>query len=189
MQHIFKMVGLIFVAAMAPAPLNHRAIQETGAWSDSVNGVQGRLSVSEDQPLNGTRILAIYLELRNVSDVGNPTEIYYEPSNAIQCQLIDANAKPVPNAGLPADIEIPMPFWLALPHDGSLRFRVSVSGYGIPKNAGTMVPMHCGPWLIKDSDHSVYDLESTFIAKPMDDKLRRRAWQGLLKLPKVKIAR
>ena len=164
-------------------------IRETGAWSKPVNGVQGRLIVSDDPPVNDTKMVAVYLELRNVSDFANPIWIYYDPSHVFQCQLLDATGKPVERALSIADIWQPPPFWLALPHDSSLRFRISVSGYGIPHNAGTSIQMDCGNWLIKTDDQSEYALEVTFAStKPQKDAPERRAWEGTLKLPKVKVS-
>lgn len=181
-------ISWICLAALIATSSSYAVVSETGKWSETINGIQGRLIVSEDPMLNGTRILAAYVELRNVSDVMNPLEIYYEPGSMVQCQLRDATGKPISRADLPASIIQPLPFWLTLPHDSSLRFRISVSGYGIPKDARALIPMADHAWLIKAGDQNEYALEATFIARrPKDETHERRVWQGVLKLPKVKI--
>jgi hypothetical protein len=134
-------------------------------------------------------MFAVYLELRNVSDVGNPIEIYFDPNRTTLCRLLDANDKAVAITGGPADIITPLPFWLALPHDSTLRFRVSVSGYGVPKDAGSLIQMSCGDWLIKADDRGEYALEVSLVAAPSKEDKGHRAWKGTLKMPKARILR
>ena len=160
---------------------------ETGAWSGVVNGVQGRLIISEDQPSNGTAIVAVYLELRHASDIADPIEIYIDSTHTFRCQLLDANDRPVATAGLPASILVPRPFWLTLPYDSSLRFRISVSGYGVPRNERALIPLECGDWIIKSGDTGDYKLEISLGVKPPKVDVNGRVWKGTLKLPKVKI--
>ena len=163
---------------------------ETGEWSEPVGGVQGRLTITEDPELNGTKILAVYLELRNVSDVGTPLEIYFDPHQSTQCRLLDAKGQSLENAtGLAASILTPFPFWLTLPYDSSLRFRISVSGYGVSKDAGSLIPLLCGPWVIEPGAEGERALEVTLIGKAPKEEPDRRVWKGTLKLPKVKVPR
>jgi hypothetical protein len=182
-KQLISICAAIFMTALS----SYGAAPGTGVWSEAVNGVQGRLIISADEPVNGTRIVALYLELRNVSDIGNAIEIYFDPSHTFQCQLLDANDKPVATAGLPASIMVPHPFWLILPYDSSLRFRISVSGYGVPRNETALIPLECGDWVIKSGDVRDYELEVTFTVKPPKVDIDRRVWQGTLKLPRVKI--
>ena len=183
------LVSIAIIAIIIAAVPSSAAKSEIGAWSESVNGIQGRLIITEDPKFNGTRMIAAYLELQNVSDVGTPIEIYFDSTHVIQCQLLDANDKPIAMPGLSADIMTPLPFWLTLPYDSSLRFRISVSGYGVPKDAGTLIQMECGGWLIKATDQGEYALEVTFFSRPSKEDKERRAWKGTLKLPKVRIPR
>lgn len=157
----------------------------TGEWSSTVNGVQGRLSLAEDKPVNGTRMLAVYLELKNVSDVGNPIEIYYDPTRSLKCDLVNAETKPVVQAALPADILTPSPYWLSLPFDSVLRFRVSVYGYSIPRDGGRMIQMSCGAWLLKEIDGQMHKLEVTLVAVAPEIGTGRRAWTGQLRMIRV----
>ena len=173
------MVLLASVAALG-------ATEETGAWSEAARGLRGRLIAREDKPFHGTRTIAVYLELENVSDVGNQMEFFFDPMGSMDSRVVDAAGKELIQPPTATDIVSPGPFWLALPNDGSMRFRVSVTGYGVYDNSGTQVQMSSGNWLIKPSDKGKYYLEAKFFSKPPESD-KRRAWVGELKLPKVLI--
>ena len=179
----------IFAALLAlVCSANIRAANtRTGEWSASVNGLRGRLSVSEDKPFIGTRMLAVYLELQNISDVGNPIELYFDPTSSVAGRVIDDAGKDLAQPPNAASIASPPPFWLSIPWDGSLRFHVSVYGYGVYKDSGTQISMANGSWLIKPGDKNKYFLEASFISKPPTGD-KRRAWVGELMLPKVEIS-
>ena len=182
-KKLFSTCAVILMTASS----SYAVTPEVGAWSETVNGVKGRLTISEDQPFNGTKIVAVYLELRNVSNIADAIEIYFDPSHTFQCQLLDANDKPVATAGSPASIMVPRPFWLILPYDSSLRFRISVNGYGVPQNERALIPLECGDWIIKSGNNGEYRLNVTFTVNPPKMDIDRRVWKGTLKLPKVKI--
>ena len=131
-------------------------------------------------------MIAVYLELENVSDVGNQMEFYFDPMASIESRVVDAAGKELTQPPTAADIVSPGPFWLALPNDGLMRFRVSVTGYGVYDNSGTQIQMSSGNWLIKPGDKNQYYLDTSFVSKlPAGD--RRRAWSGSLKLPRVSV--
>jgi hypothetical protein len=158
---------------------------ETGAWSATVNGLRGRLLIAPGGEFIGTRMVDVYLELQNVSDVGNPIEIYFNSYDSIKSGVVDAAGKDVKQPPNAASITSPGPYWLSVPWDGTLRFRVSVSGYGVYKNSGTQVQMDSGNWLIALADKAKYYLEAKFASISAPDK--RRAWNGTLILSKVRI--
>jgi len=160
---------------------------EIGAWSTPVNGLQGRLSAAFGKDFNGTRMVDVYLELRNVSDVGNPMEIYFDEYTSVKSSVVDADAKALKLGPTAASIISPGPFWLSIPSGGNLRFPVSVSGYGIFKDSGMDIPMTSGNWVIAPADKKQYYLSADFTNAPTTDK--RRAWTGTLHLPKVQIPR
>jgi hypothetical protein len=132
-------------------------------------------------------MLDVYLELENVSDVANPIELYFDTERSIVSRVVDVNGNEVAQPPNGASIALLPPFWIAVPSDGDLRFRVSVSGYGVYKNSGTQIQMNSGSWLIKPGDKNWYFLEASLVSKPpAGDK--RRAWSGELKLPKILIS-
>jgi hypothetical protein len=177
----------ICAAIMIVASSSYADTKEKGAWSEAVNGVQGRIIIPENQFSNDKTIVAVYLELRNVSNISGPIEIYFDPIHTFQCQLISTNGKSLAPTMLPGSVFVPNPFWLVLPDESLLRFRISINGYGMPKNARALIPLTCGDWLIESNDVNDYELEVTFTVKP--PKVDRYVWQGTIKLPKVKIPR
>lgn len=177
-------IGAIILTATLSA---YAASSETGEWSQTVDGIQGRLSISEDQSFHGTRMFAIYLELRNVSPVADPFELYFDWTHSFHCRLLDKDEKAVPTASLPTSILIPRPFWLSLPYDGVVRFRVSVCGFMVPANSGALIPMLCGEWLVKSGDGNDYWFDATLVVNPPKVEVTRRVWKGTLKLPRVKV--
>ncbi len=183
-----KIIFLCVVVALTSIP-SYAKKQEIGAWSETTNGIQGRLVATEDPEFNGTKMVAIYLELRNISHAANPLEIYYEPIKSIESRIVDAANKPVAKYPSPASIGLTPPFWLVLPFDSTLRFRVSVSGYGVPQNGGTNIQMMSGNWLMKADDERDYFLEAAFVSQMAKLDSGRRVWQGTIKLPKVRIPR
>lgn len=116
-----------------------------GEWSDAVGGLRGRLLFAEGEKVSGTRIGVVYLELQNLSDVSNPLDIY---DGALSGQFVDSSGRQVEQSHGPANVMSPLPFWMVLPHDSTLRFRVSVTGYGTPKDGGLSIGLPSGHWLI-----------------------------------------
>jgi len=180
-----KIVYLLFLVLLGSIT-SYAVPEETGAWSEAVNGLRGRLIAKEDKPFQGTRMIAVYMELENVADVGNQMEFFFDPIKSIESNVVDMNGKDLKQPPTVADVATPSAYWLALPNDGTLRFRISVWGYGEYENSGTNVQMMSGNWLIKPADKQKYYLEATYISKPPESD-RRRAWSGSLKLPKVLI--
>src|SRR4051812_27949344 len=109
---------LLFCALRITAQDDKRHF-EVGEWSAPANGLQGRLSTGFSEEFNGTRMVDVYLELRNVSDVGNPMEIYFDEYTSLKSSVIDAAGKPLKLGPTAASIISPGPFWLSIPWDGS----------------------------------------------------------------------
>jgi hypothetical protein len=160
-------------------------------WSESIDGVQGRLIIKETSIFNETHLLDIFLELRNTSNIVSPTRVYFDFGRSLRIQAMDsANvliAKPV-DASM--SVWDPGAYWLVLPPDSSLRFRVSVSGFGIPKKGGMAIQVMQGLLLIAPNVKQDCYLLATFTSEP-DAKMpdEWRAWKGTIKLPKVLIPR
>jgi hypothetical protein len=167
-------------AAATPKPMT------AGDWSETVHGLRGRLLVTEEaEKFNGTHIGLVYLELRNVGSVAGPMKIYYDPDDTFQ-YLLDESKHPEPFGLEPGDVMSPFPFWLGLPYDSTLRFRVSVDGWGIPKDAGLFVGLMPGVYDIPPTLHGNHFLSASFSVNPPAGS-DVHAWRGVLKLPAVKI--
>ncbi|MGA2028560.1 MAG: hypothetical protein ABSG87_00590 [Verrucomicrobiota bacterium] len=159
-----------------------------GDWSEPTNGLRGRLLFSEDAKFSGTEMGVVYLELQNVADVLNPMEIYYDDGKEIHCQLADISGKLFHQPEMmDADIMSPGSYWIALPHDSTLRLRISVNGYGIPKDGGLLIGLMSDQWLIPPTLQTDLFLSGSFNVIPPQDKDHIHAWKGVLELPKVKI--
>jgi hypothetical protein len=174
------LIGFVIVLTASIRPTN----AEPGSWSEIVNGVQGRLSISKGERLNGSQLTNVYLELRNVSSA---VEIYYEYDRSIlSCEVIDAKGSSVRQAADVLSILYPAPSWLVLPFDSSLRFQASVSGYGIPKDSRAVIQMPCGFWALEHGDGD-YFLQVIISAWPRDEDRGHQAWHGTLSLPRAPI--
>jgi hypothetical protein len=155
---------------------------EPESWSEIVDGVQGRLLISKAERLNGSQLMDVTLELRNVSSA---VEVYYEfDRSVLSCKVVDAKGNTARQAPSVASILYPDPLWLVLPFDSSLRFRASVSGYGIPKDARAVIQMPCGIWALEPGDGD-YFLQATMSARPQDEDRGHHAWHGTLSLPRA----
>ncbi len=111
---------------------------EVGAWSAPVKGLQARLCVVRKAPFNGTPILGVSLELRNVSDLGAVMEVPWDEAK-VRFTVTDAADKPVAAVSGPYD-ELTSPIGvLRLPHDSQLRFSASHNGAGVPKDQAAML--------------------------------------------------
>jgi hypothetical protein len=172
------LIGFFMVSTAFIPPTN----AEPESWSEMVDGVQGRLLISKAERLNGSQLTDVYLELRSVSGA---VEIYYEfDRSVLSCKVVDAKGNSIQQAPAPASILYPESVWLILPFDSALRFRASVSGYGIPKDVRAAIQMPCGFWALGDGD---YFLQATVSAQPRDEDRGHRAWHGTLSLPRVAI--
>lgn len=182
----FSVTGFAAPGAASTIPM------ATGAWSQTVDGVQGRLLVAPGGIINGTKLPNVYLELRNVSDLANPLNIYYGNGEGVRLEVIDSKDKRIlRDNSLSFDAMVPEPYGLVLPHDSSLRFLISGYGYGIPKNGGTMLEIGTatdGVILIPNSSHQTYFLQGTFSAHSVKKVASQGEWQGILILPKVDIS-
>jgi hypothetical protein len=179
----------IFIASIAlstalPQPVS----AQSGVLSEIVDGIQGRLWVSKSgDTLNETQLTDVYVELRNVSNGLVPIEIYYDTEHPIlSCEVVDTEGHTIQQTASVASILQPFPFWLTLPQGGLLQFKVSVSGYGIPKRGGIMIQMPCGVWALKSTGQSQF-LRATIRTQPRQEDSGHRAWHGTLSLPPAAI--
>ena len=116
---------LVFACFVAASHVSAEAI---GAWSEAVNGVQGRLIAKEDRIFNGIKIVAVYLELRNTTNVLGSIDVYFD-IDKLTSQIVDSADAPISKpTEAPMSVFALQPLWLVLPFDGSLRFRVLSPG-------------------------------------------------------------
>jgi len=131
----------------------------------------------------------VYLELQNVSDRATPKEICIDQNLPHQFvwRLQDEKGVHQPESATAASIFIStQPCWLTLPFDSTVRFRVSVSGYGIKPDGGIAFQLLGSFWQVPRKKEGAYYLSATF-SSPPDKPEGRHAWIGQLKLPKVRV--
>ena len=159
------------------------------AWSDAVNGLRARLVLKRTEVIDGTPIISTYLELRNVSDVGNPMAL--QGSHAKQeFKVIDAEGRAMPPpatvlfdgkiGGIQGD--------LVIPFHSTLSFDISGRGAGIPADKAGMIDMLGGPWEFDDAAKA-YRLKATIEipeAKRADNDPNWQ-WHGRIEIPAVAV--
>lgn len=193
--------GLMLLTMCAAGCVNSPAATSasslTGAWSEPVLGLRGRLALEKGEMFNGLRTTTVYLELQNSQNVLNPRQIYYDEEQ-VACSLLDEAGHPLDQVSGFADEFINPPYWIALPMDSALRFRISVTGFVpfIPgKNiaGGLQISLARGNWVIlPDSPSDAYLSVSLLIKPPppvkdIPDFYEPGTWHGELKLPPLKI--
>jgi len=182
MKDLWKLITLTLAITLFPLTLE---AEEIGAWSDRVDGIQGRLIANRVSDFYGTRMVNVYLELKNPG--AGPIEIYFGDST-LKSRVVDSSESRVFNP-MEASMSIfaPAPYRLIMPFDSTLRFQVSVYGYGIPKEAGTAIQMMEGLLLFKSDQNQQLFFESSFTSKAKTVDPSVKQWAGTIKLPKVLI--
>jgi hypothetical protein len=160
---------------------------EAGAWSSAVAGIRARLIVSAGEVYEGTALPRVDIELQNVSDVGNPLELYWDVDAVLRFQLADDAGADIPTSPLPVDIMRPTPYWVVLPWDSTVRINITTSGYGIRGAQRMLLGLPGdGAWEIAAGDARRLFLRGTLTAAQVDDA-GRRAWRGTIELPPVEV--
>ena len=180
MPTLFSSVLTLTVAVLT---LSTTPTDEPDSWSKPVNGLQARLSFARKKTFNGTPIITTYLELRNVSDVGNVMEVPLDLEK-IQFTVTDSTGKVVPPYNGPFDgpsVELGM---IRLPFDSFLRFNIASSGTGVPKDEAALLDLGASrDWVFKRADDKTYYLLAEFTVQ----KTKERHWFGTIEIPKTKI--
>ncbi len=157
-------------------------------WSQESNGLQAQLSMRRSHVSNGTGIIVTYLELKNVSDIGNPMLVTVG-RESMTFRVTNADGGDVPMINGPfSGMEFGSPE-LVLPHDSSIRFRIGPRGWGIPGDQAALVDL--GPtfgWVLPRDGKQYYLQAMLEVAKEKDDRKERGIrWHGRLDLPRVRI--
>jgi len=154
-------------------------VPAVGDWSEPVNGLQARLAVENwRDPMVG-----IYLELRNVKDLGNTMTV---PADAqqIKFELKDVDGKNISQAGLPRSGPVVELKDFQLPFDSSLRFNLSVTTVGVP-NVNAMIALRSHAWTLDELPAS-YRLSASFnVERP--EKFSHTLWYGKIQVPPVRV--
>lgn len=161
---------------------------DAAPWSEPVNGLRARMTMKRSEVFNGTPMIATYLELQNVSDVGNPMNVAWRRER-MDFRVVDADGRELPKAMGPYSGGGFHVHDLVLPYDSRLSFNISCRGLGVPADKAALIdlgPPNC--WII-ERDGKDYYLEASFEI-PQSKRDREdptRPWHGRIELPRVQI--
>jgi hypothetical protein len=197
------LLGSVVLAAHAPAAEPVKVLA-AGDWSAPVAdsrgyALRGRLVLGEKPAAEGRRETVVYVELQDASPfIGSPMRLYCEMARhdfrpeykgGLDCELKDADKRPVPPSSYPFGGATPRTEWVTLPTDGTIRLRASP--FGVRRAKAKAITPHLGKlWVIADDDPKVYFLSGTFTINPPADALPAsdtHVWRGTIPLPAVRI--
>jgi hypothetical protein len=196
-----KSIVLFLLLAGSPCAFGQTdtTVVAVGSWSEPISdhgyALRGRLVLAEEAPFNGARMAVVYLELQNLSHVLGTVLVDFG-EKTLHCEVVDAAGKTAPQTPTLASIFIPPPFTMVLPCDSTLRFRVSVSGWSIPRGPGWAIQLNSGFWFLPPITSGDRFLSGEFVTprlNPTDIEARRKdlerghVWHGALMLPKLKL--
>jgi hypothetical protein len=156
-------------------------------WSPTVNGLRARLSFGLGTMFDGTRLPDVFLELENVSKVGIPVLLMFDPAKSIRFDFRtkDVKAAPIPPS-IPIGGRVFDEMALVIPQGGALRFPVTWDGYGVPRDAGTMFGFQGGRvWVMSNTDQTDYFLSAVLEVPPSVGGGPVK-WAGKLEIPAAK---
>lgn len=174
----------------------------SGDWSKPVAdsrgyAVRGRLVLCEKKVAEDRRETAVYVELQDASPfIGSGMRLFcnFRPAQpdtkaGMHTELRDANRKPVPSQPFAFGGAVPVPQWVSLPTDATIRLRTSPFGVHRPK-ALAIAPQLSDLWIIADDDPKEYFLSATVVIdSPVKPEVgaSEHVWSGAVELPAMRI--
>ncbi len=151
-----------------------------GAWSESVNGLAGRLRLQFEDLRPGLRC-AVYLDLRNLLPV--PVEVINQPE--IRAYLRDRVGRPVDASALVMSGPVPYAHWAMIPSESTLAIRVDMQTAGVPtgEQGRALIALGGKAWEVGAGQY-VLSVDLVFPAHP-DGPAHQ--WVGHMDLPPVAI--
>ena len=186
MRRFLSLVWLLTMFASAQAGEN--STEEN--WSPVVNGLRARLYFAEGFATHGDLFLEVYLELHNTASVITPTEFQFDAAKFLHFELSTSDGKAVPEPAMKygGNGFSVGPYTLTIPHEGTLRFPVTWSGFGFPENFGMILRFENASWKIAREDQTRYFLLLTLEVPRMHADLGKGApWSGVIKTPPVQV--
>jgi hypothetical protein len=206
----------VLVSCATPKAQSPDAGARFGAWSNPVNGLRGRLIITDllntGEPsrrrLDGDRSFCIYLELQNVSPNSYAVawEFPYTMESAVYAlALTDRAGNVIPREKSLIGYDAYMVSeWIRLPPETQFRFLVTSAIYEHPRGEpDTSAFVSLGmdqPWRVVNGPAQSYFLRGTFTPQaseeysnrpnpPSDRRLHMgfTTWRGTLDLPPVAI--
>jgi hypothetical protein len=186
-----RAAALLLVALVSGTATSNSQPTSTDQWSPAVDGIRARL-IAVPTENGGRPQLRLELELENVSDSGNPIEIWWTGlSSMLDLALEDETGKALPRISAGGNELTPLPFWLPILHQSSLRVVVAAKAYEYRDPDRVFLrPMVFQEWALAPSaSPSRLFIRGTLTPKDAPERSERRnqAWRGPLKLPRAEI--
>ncbi len=86
-MRVLALSFVILAASMVPSSVPP---DEGAGWSKPVDGIQARFTFEKGELVNRTRLVQVFVELRNISGEVTPAYINYNPSTSVRAQLSDS---------------------------------------------------------------------------------------------------
>jgi hypothetical protein len=131
---------------------------------------------------------AVFLELQNMEQAVARRRIWYDSGWQFTWEVRDQTGKFVKETPNACSIQTSLPYWIVLPRDSTLRFRVSVGGWGIKTGGGTALQFENAFWQLPNGTSAHFTLRATFSVRAPQSKEQgrdRAMWQGSLVIPPV----
>lgn len=176
-------LSLLFIGAVLAASAKE---PEDATWSAESNGLRARVTMRRHSVLDGTCIIATYLELKNVGIVANPMVLEKQP---LTFTVTDADGHEVPRAGGGYDgVSVKLPP-LTLPHDSQLRYQIGPTGWGVTPNMAAALDLGFEyNWELPRDGKAYYLQGSLEVPRQKNDRSGDAIlWHGKLVLPRVRI--
>lgn len=155
-----------------------------GEWSASVGPLQFRVVAYRTGRSNGTPIITVYLDVRNVAGGNNTVEFNLDKAS-VTWLVTDGKGKDMaPTSPSGKSMPTPPRKRVLEAHD-SARFVLSNTGAEIAKDRGGHLELGKERvWVFDRGDKMDYYLEGTIKVTPTSDK---GLWSGTIDLPRVKV--
>jgi hypothetical protein len=177
---------LIGIAILLPLIGAAALASDDAGWSQPVKGLRGRLLVLP--PQNGdSPFCRVLIEFENVDSVLGQKKIRFSPDK-LSLKVTDKNGKELPPP-LGA-YEGVSPLWetIALPSEGSIRFRISIHGLGHdPRRDKVIVDVGSDKAWVIPQDRTTYFLSGSLSIPGEKSDHPHMDWSGTLAFPKVEI--
>jgi len=178
--NLLLMACLVTSGAVGRAANSEAAEPSTGtAWSESLNGLRGRLVVALEELQPGLRY-AVTIELENTST--HPISITNQPP--VSARLLNAGGAEVTEVGFPMSGPVPFAQTAVIPRDAYLGFRIDMQTVGVPVDGTALLAVGGRTWALQPNQR--YVLQATVLVEKTDGVVQE-AWTGRLDLPSVDI--
>lgn len=159
-----------------------------GGWSEAVSDsdghtLRGRLLVYDEHTRSAANHARVYLELQHVFESAwtSPLEIYFRIGfgDELHFEMRNKLDQPIPQFPVTIRGPAPIPCWVTLPCDSTVRLRADEYLLGTPsKPGGLEILVQNGCWIVSPNATNDFFLSCTF-TPPTDhpSSLKNHVWQ------------